>query len=140
MGSLLTNLVFWLHSAALLLQLFGALLVVLEIRSTLSNFGDFRDALSKAEEKKDEHREALNKESGGYVPGFGGGYIRKPVFSPEVIEGAVQQAGPGAAMERQALRDFVARQFTESPLRRWLGVGLVVIGSLVGYAANIVGL
>lgn len=137
---MLSNPVFWLHTVALVLQLVGAALVIREIRATVKNFETFRHDLEGAEETKEAHRKQVEKVSGASIPGYGGGRIKLPTHSPETIEGLVQQVGPGAAQERTALRDFVQRQFAGSPAQRWSGAVLVVVGAIVGYAANTAGL
>ena len=137
MEAILGNPAFWLHTAALVLQLVGAALVTREIWATVKNFEALRQGLQSAESTKEEHRRSIAAKSGKSIGGYG---VRFPSHSPQSIESIVQQVGPGAAEERGALRSFVQRQFSSSPVQRWSGVVLVVIGAVVGYIANVAGL
>ena len=137
---MLSTLPFWLHTVALALQLIGAVLVIREVRSTVATFTRFRASLADAEQAKEDHREHIRKNSGRQVPGFNGGKISLPVIQPEAAEALVEQAGPGAAKERQAIQKFVEEQFHGTGWSRWAGVTLVIIGAVVGYGANVSGL
>lgn len=51
----------------------------------------------------------------------------------------LEQVGPGAATERKALRDFLEDEFDGSASRAVFGVGLLFLGIVVGYIANMLG-
>mgnify|MGYP001354322049 FL=1 len=127
-----------LHSFAFVAQIAGGVLVVNEAVRTLWNVQLLRSDLADAETIKDQHRAAL-KQDPGSIPGFGGGRINLPRIASQAHEGLVQQLGPGAAAERTALRQFLEAQFSADGRRTWAGVALLVVGIVVGYFANMLG-
>ena len=129
---------FTLHTLAFVAQIAGGVLVVREAISTLRNVASLRSKLGDAEVIKEQHRAALKKEPGS-IPGFGGGRINIPRIAPQAHEGLVQQLGPGAAAERTALREFLETQFSADSRRTWSGVALLVVGIILGYIANMLG-
>ncbi|PZT98797.1 MAG: hypothetical protein DI630_18665 [Gordonia sp. (in: high G+C Gram-positive bacteria)] len=128
-----------LHTLAFLAQIAGGVLVVREAHQTLRNIRSLKAGLDGAEGQKDIHRNALQSQTPQSVPGLGGGRINLPRINPAAIEGLVQQVGPGAAAERKALRDFLEGQFSGDGRATWLGVGLLFLGIVIGYVANLVG-
>ncbi|MFD4182785.1 hypothetical protein, partial [Rhodococcus sp. NPDC058514] len=74
--------------------------------------------------------------SGRSVPVFGGGSIRLPTIVPAAREALADQIGPSSKIERQALTEFVQAQFAISKARTWSGIGLLVVGVITGYLAN----
>ncbi|WP_125458614.1 hypothetical protein [Rhodococcus sp. 1168] len=128
--------VYLLYTVALALQLVGAGLVVLDVRQAQRNLDSFKKKLDEAQTAKDEHIKALAKQSGRSYPGFGGGRIKGPTISPLAFEPIANQLGPSAPIERQALTEFVQSQYAVSKQRRWVGVILLFIGVLAGYAGS----
>lgn len=131
---MLTSLPFWLHTAALLLQLAGAYLVIKDVRKAGATLTTLRKDLAEAAETDRQHRDYLEKQ-------FGKSILGNPIPKiPGLLEAIPNQVGPGAAQERKAIRKFIEDQFTEPQIRRWIGPTLLIAGAIVGYLANITGL
>lgn len=131
---------YFLHSTAAGLQLLGGGLVVADVKSTMDNARRFKGDLEAAEAKADEHRAYLKKR--GLSPEIRSGGITIPRIpaSPEITEAIVNQAGPSAAMERKAMRQFLRAQFPDNRRSPWLGVVLLVLGIITSLVANLLGI
>ncbi|BAH53685.1 hypothetical protein [Rhodococcus opacus] len=128
--------VYSLYSLALLFQLSGALLVVMDVIQAQRNMDAFKEQLDDAQEAKEEHLREMERQSGRTYPGFGGGVIRGPTIPVQAREQIADQLGPSSRLERQALMDFVSAQYSISKRRRWIGVGLLFLGVVAGYAGS----
>ncbi|WP_461418318.1 hypothetical protein [Gordonia sp. GN26] len=128
-----------LHSVALVLQIAGAVLVALDIKQSQDNTTRFKKALDRAEEIRNKHVSVIGSQPRS-VPSPFGGTIRIPQVATAAREQIADQVGPSATAERKALTSFVREQYEVSKVRRWLGVGLLVLGIAVGFAANVVAL
>lgn len=127
---------YFLHSTAAGLQLLGGGLVVADVKSTMDNARRFKDSLNAADEKADEHRADLmspETQSGRVI-------IPKMHITPEIADAIVNQLGPSAAMERQAMREFLRAQFPDNRRSPWLGVVLLVLGIITSLVANLLGI
>lgn len=127
-----------LNTIAVLLQLVGALLVALDIRDAQRNTAKFKHDLDNAEVIRQEHIESLDKPF-AVIPGdwMAGRKRREIKYPEEYRETIANQLGPAAAEQREALIAYVNAQNERSGTRLWLGVGLVVAGALIAYAAVI---
>lgn len=135
-----TWVLYLLHSLAALLQVGGGLLVVRDARFTLHNIRGLKAGLETAQAKKDDHRKELESMSHGRsVPSPLGGTISLPGVNPAVHDALIEQLGPGAAAERQALRDFLTAQFSERHGGTVWGVILLFAGIALGWIANMIG-
>lgn len=129
-----------LHTLSFLAQIFGGGIVVLEAKNTVKNIKTLKEGLDHAEKLKENHRQELKKmEHGRSIPGVGGGHIQLPGIPAEAHEALVEQAGPGGAAERRAVREFVTAQFPNKPGFTWLGVSLLFFGIVLGWIANMIG-
>ncbi|MFC3848875.1 hypothetical protein ACFORJ_01660 [Corynebacterium hansenii] len=128
-----------LHSVAAGLQLLGGGLVVADVKSTMDNARAFKADLEAADAKADEHRNHLKKR--GLSPEIRSGRITIPkIQAPsDVTEAIVNQVGPSAAMEREAMRRFLRAQFPDNRRSPWLGVALLVGGIITSLVANLLG-
>lgn len=128
-----------LNTVGVILQLVGALLVVLDIRDGKRNTAAFKQRLDTAEQKRQEHLAALDDQFGATS---GSSISRRPTLRVNVPEEArqalVNQVGPASAEERNALIAYVNDQNDRRGWQVWLGVILVVAGSLVAYAAAMI--
>ncbi|QQM52596.1 hypothetical protein [Rhodococcus pyridinivorans] len=128
--------VYALYTLALLFQLAGAALVVMDVTQSQRNMDAFKGKLDEAKEAREEHLRHLELQNGRTYPGFGGGVIRGPSFPTATRELFADQLGPRTRIEREALTDFVSAQYSISKRRRWTGVGFLVIGTVAGYAGS----
>ncbi|AUM16452.1 MULTISPECIES: hypothetical protein [Rhodococcus] len=128
--------VYVLHTLALILQLAGAVLVVLDVRQSQRNTAAFKNRLDEAEEMKQNHIQLLAAQSRRSIPGPIGGRINLPTIPVQAHGLLADQLGPSGAAERKALTQFVQDQFAISKRRRWSGVGLLFAGAIIGYTAN----
>ncbi len=131
---------YFLHSTAAGLQLLGGGLVVADVKSTMDNARRFKDSLNAADEKADEHRADLMKRGLSPETQFGRVIIPKMHITPEIADAIVNQLGPSAAMERQAMREFLRAQFPDNRRSPWLGVVLLVLGIITSLVANLLGI
>lgn len=146
-----------LHTFALIAQLGGGIVLVVEAIRTRHNISTFQDALVEAEGVREEQRSAISADrektlgrlhapvagvprSAMLPPGFQSLLAAYTQFtSPDTVEKLVSDHGPAAAIERRALLSFLDSQFPATPRRLhgpWPGVFLLFAGILVSYVTN----
>lgn len=146
-----------LHTLALIAQVGGGVLLVVEAIRTRRNISTFQDALVEAEGVREEQRSAIGAarektlsrlhapvagvpRSAMLSSGFQSLLNSYTQFtSPDTVEKLVSDHGPAAAIERRALLAFLDSQFPATPRRShgpWPGVVLLFAGILVAYVAN----
>lgn len=149
-----------LQTLALIAQVGGGLLLVIEAVHTRRNITKFQGALVDAESMREKQRaeiregrekalKARNASSPLGVSVFDLLPQNNPArqfvdaaisaTSPENTEPLVQDHGPAAGAERRALLTFLDSQFPSTPRRShgpWPGVVLLFAGILLSYVAN----
>lgn len=149
-----------LHTLALVAQVGGGVLLLLEAVRTRGNITKFQGALVEAEGMREkqraeirEGREKALKARNASSPLGASVFDLLPrnnparqfvdaaiaATSPENTEPLVQDHGPAAGVERRALMSFLESQFPATPRRShgpWPGVVLLFAGILVSYVAN----
>ncbi|WP_143548881.1 hypothetical protein [Rhodococcus sp. ACS1] len=128
--------VYLLSTFAFVLQLAGAVLVVLDVKQAQDNVTTFKQRLDEANSKKEEHLQQMAAQSGRAVRGWRGGSIHLPTIPEQARGPLADQIGPSSMIERRALTEFVAAQYAISKVRRWSGVGLLFAGLAIGYVAS----
>lgn len=135
-----------LHTFALVAQVGGGILLVVEAIRTRRNISTFQDALVEAEGVREEQRSTISADrektlsrlhaqvagvprSAMLPTGFQSLLDAYTQFtSPDTVEKLVSDHGPAAAIERRALLSFLDSQFPATPRRShgpWPGVFLL---------------
>lgn len=127
-----------LYVLAFLLELFGAIGVIQDVRTSIGNMRQLKSDLTDAEAAADEHRRQIEKVRNK---------ARDPRFQQAMDQLAgvaqerfVDQTGPAAAIQRRALVTYVTAQNNISDLRRWGAVALLLLGLGLGFLGNVVAL
>ncbi|OBA79330.1 hypothetical protein A5633_17065 [Mycolicibacterium elephantis] len=120
-----------LFTVALVMQLAGAWLVILDVRQSIRHTRRLRADLATAENTAQEHHRAL-AEGPEVVRRF------RAALGQQQTDQIVRQLGPTSLHQREALVRHLNAQNEISDFRRWGGVAILLAGVIVGFVANVV--
>ncbi|WP_204080383.1 hypothetical protein [Mycobacterium riyadhense] len=129
-------LVFYIVGFAL--QMVGAYLVIQDVRTSIGNMRRLKSGLADADEAAAEHRRQITEMANKPRP-FGLD-VAMSQLADLLADVAVEQTGPAAAKQRRALLTYVTAQNDISDRRRWVAVGLLLGGLVVGFVGNVLSL
>ncbi|MBN7304342.1 hypothetical protein IUQ79_20815 [Mycobacteroides abscessus subsp. bolletii] len=124
-----------LYTVAFLMQAIGVVGVAHDVFASIRRTRKFRIALLEAEVEAAEHRVRLSKMEAG-----------NPVVAavaaslPQEAKELMIHQGPAGVRRLQAVVDDVLAQNDSSDRERWIAVGLVVGGIVVGFLGNLLSL
>src|SRR5258705_5896673 len=104
-----------IYVVALAMQLIGAYFVIQDVRRSIANVRQFKNAVAAAEEKAEEHRKVIdNSDHNEFIRGLS-------AYQRELM---VQGVGPAGVMKRDAVIDYASAPDSVSDLRRWGAVAV----------------
>ncbi|OBK02669.1 hypothetical protein [Mycobacterium sp. 1245852.3] len=115
-----------LYALASAFQMAGAYLVIRDVLTSRANMRAFNDGLDNADRLAEAHAARA-----AHAP--------TPAIA-EVTRLAVWQVGPAQARQRETLVAWVRAQNDISDRRRWIAVGLLLSGLVVGFVGNVLSL
>ena len=118
-----------LYVVAFALQLTGAGLVIQDVRTSIRNTRQLRNDLAAANQAAEEHRRSIEK-GPAHIAAFGRAL-------GDQTEKIIWQLGPAGAKQREAVVRYANAQNEASDIRRWIGVGLLLGGLVVGFVGNV---
>jgi hypothetical protein len=127
-----------LYVVGFVLQLAGAVGVIQDVRTSIGNMRQFKSDLSAADETAQEHRQMI-ADIGNKPRGYGLEAAMSKL-TDAIGEAAVEQTGRAPAEQRRALLKYVTAQNDMSKPRRWVPVGLLLGGLVVGFVGNVLSL
>jgi hypothetical protein len=127
-----------LYAIGFLLQLAGAYGLIQDVLTSISNMRQLKVDLAEADDTAREHRRKID-EIRNKPRGFGLDVVMAKM-TDSLGEAAVEQTGPAPAVQRKALLRYVTAQNDISDRRRWVPVGLLLAGLLVGFVGNVLSL